>query len=60
MADKVPDAIALLKADHRAVAELFEQFDATTSKTKQKTLATQICTELVIHTIIEEEIFIPR
>lgn len=59
MADKAPDAIALLKADHRAVEDLFEQFDATTSKAKQKSLATQICTELVIHTIIEEEIFYP-
>lgn len=59
MVSKTPDAIALLKADHRAVEELFEKFDATKSKTKQKSLATQICTELVIHTMIEEEIFYP-
>ncbi|MBV1688437.1 hemerythrin domain-containing protein [Novosphingobium sp. G106] len=59
MADKQTDAIALLKADHRAVKELFEKFDATDSKSKQKELATQICTELVIHTTIEEEIFYP-
>jgi len=59
MADKQKDAIALLKADHRAVEELFDKFDATDSKTKQKSLATEICTELVIHTTIEEEIFYP-
>jgi len=59
MAAKAPDAIALLKADHRTVEDLFDQFDATSSKTKQKRLATQICTELVIHTIIEEELFYP-
>ena len=59
MADKFPDAIALLKADHRAVEELFEQFESAKSPAKQAALATQICTELVIHTTIEEEIFYP-
>lgn len=59
MADKAPDAIALLKADHRAVEDLFEQFEATSSASKQQKLATEICTELVIHTMIEEEIFYP-
>lgn len=59
MADKAQDAIALLKADHRAVEALFEKFEATTADKKQKDLATQICTALVIHTIIEEEIFYP-
>ncbi|WP_380872439.1 hypothetical protein ACFB49_33730 [Sphingomonas sp. DBB INV C78] len=59
MAKSGQDAIALLKADHRAVEALFEEFDATSSKPKQKKLATQICTELVIHTMIEEELFYP-
>lgn len=59
MAEKAPDAIALLKADHRAVEDLFEKFDNASSKAKQKSLATEICTELVIHTIIEEELFYP-
>jgi hypothetical protein len=59
MADKATDAIALLKADHRTVEDLFDQFEATSSKAKQKSLATEICTELVIHTIIEEELFYP-
>ena len=56
---KQQDAIALLKADHRKVEELFSQFEETKgAKTKQK-LAEQICMELKIHTIIEEEIFYP-
>ncbi len=59
MADKSPDAIALLKADHRVVEELFEKFEATKSADKQAKLAEQICTELIIHTVIEEEIFYP-
>ena len=54
-----PDAIALLKADHRNVEELFEKFEAAKGKSRKEQLARQICTELTVHTIIEEEIFYP-
>jgi hemerythrin superfamily protein len=59
MATTQPDAIALLKADHRKVEGLFEQFEKATKTDKKLTLARQICTELTVHTIIEEEIFYP-
>lgn len=60
MADsEFTDAIALLKADHRTVETLFEKFEAATSASKKQALARQICTELKIHTTIEEEIFYP-
>lgn len=52
------DAIALLKADHRKVESLFEQFESASAASKQK-IAEQICTELKIHATIEEEIFYP-
>lgn len=52
------DAIAMLKADHRRVEELFDKFEAARSGSKQK-IAEQICNELKIHTSIEEEIFYP-
>jgi hemerythrin-like domain-containing protein len=52
------DAIALLKADHRKVSELFEKFENAREGQKQA-LAEQICNELKIHTTIEEEIFYP-
>lgn len=52
------DAIALLKADHRNVEALFEAFESARSNRKQA-LAEQICNELKIHTLIEEEIFYP-
>lgn len=55
---KFTDAIALLKADHRNVEALFEKFESARSDRKQA-LALQICNELKIHTIIEEEIFYP-
>ena len=53
-----PDAIALLKADHRKVEDLFEKFENARSDRKQA-LVQQICTELCIHATIEEEIFYP-
>lgn len=55
---KFTDAIALLKADHRNVEALFDKFESARSDRKQA-LAQQICNELKIHTIIEEEIFYP-
>jgi len=54
-----PDAIALLKADHRKVEDLFEKFESAKSADKKAQLAEQICTELTVHTMIEEEIFYP-
>jgi hemerythrin superfamily protein len=53
------DAIALLKADHRKVEDLFEKFEKAKSADKKHALAKQICTELLVHTMIEEEIFYP-
>lgn len=53
------DAIALLKADHRKVEDLFEQFEKARTDDRKQTLAREICSELKIHTAIEEEIFYP-
>lgn len=55
------DAIALLVADHRDVAEMFKKFEemGDRAKVSKKKLADQICEALVLHTTIEEEIFYP-
>ena len=53
------DAIAMLKADHRKVEELFQKFEQTNGKATRQRLAEQICLELKVHTAIEEEIFYP-
>jgi len=53
------DAIALLKADHRTVEELFEQFEKARGDGRKEALANQICLELSVHAAIEEEIFYP-
>jgi len=54
-----PDAIALLKADHRQVADWFEQFEKARTDGRKLELATDICNALKVHTTIEEEIFYP-
>jgi len=56
---KTQDAIALLKADHRAVEELFEKFEKATASERKRKLAEEICLELSVHAEIEEEIFYP-
>ena len=59
MATNNPDAVALLKADHRKVEELFASFEVAKGHGKKKALAAQICMELMLHTKIEEDIFYP-
>lgn len=58
---KTQDAVAMLKADHKEVHAMFEEYEglgdrANVSKHK---LVAQICKALKIHTQIEEEIFYP-
>ena len=57
--NKTLDAIALLKADHRSVEELFEKFEKASGDGRKQTLAEEICLELSVHAQIEEEIFYP-
>ena len=53
------DAVALLKADHRTVEDLFEEFEKAESGSQKQKLAERICLELSVHAQIEEEIFYP-
>jgi hypothetical protein len=52
------DAISLLKSDHRKVEGLFAQFLSGSSEDKAE-LVKQVCSELIVHAMIEEEIFYP-
>ena len=58
---KQQDAIALLKADHKKVKELFAQVEETSERAKVqlKRLGEEICQELTVHAEIEEQIFYP-
>lgn len=58
-APRAKDAISLLRADHRLVSELFEQFEKSRSAARKKDLVNQICKELTVHAQVEEELFYP-
>ena len=54
-----PDAVTLLKDDHRRVEDLFSDFEKAKGDGRKKTIAEKICAELIVHTELEEKIFYP-
>ena len=58
-ADEIaPDALSLLRRDHRLAEELFAEF-ARSAPQQLDPLARRICKMLSVHTQIEEELFYP-
>lgn len=53
------NAEQLLREDHRKVTALFKEFECEEAPERKRQLARQICDELVIHSMVEEEIFYP-
>ncbi len=53
------DALQMLAEDHRKVEELFEKYENARSASVQRKIVQQICEELTIHTMIEEQVFYP-
>ena len=53
------DATHILTEDHRRVEDLFAKFEKASGLSRKEDLARQICNELKIHTMVEEEIFYP-
>jgi hemerythrin superfamily protein len=56
--DIAPDALSLLRRDHRLAEELFAEF-ARSGPQQLDPLARRICKMLRVHTQIEEELFYP-
>ena len=54
-----PDAIQLLKDDHRKVGAMFDRYERTRGDEPKERLARTICEELRVHAKVEEEIFYP-
>lgn len=58
-----PDALDLLKADHDKVKDLFLEFESLKGNDdedeRKSELVDEICYELTLHTMIEEELFYP-
>jgi hemerythrin-like domain-containing protein len=53
------DAIAMLKADHQRVKDLFAQYEATSNADTKRSLAEEVFIELETHAQLEENIFYP-
>jgi hypothetical protein len=56
---KKTTALDLLKADHKKVKDLFDQFEDATGEEEKQEISLQVIKELKIHSVIEEEIFYP-
>ncbi|WP_312204240.1 hemerythrin domain-containing protein [Brevundimonas sp.] len=56
--DPGADAIELLKADHRRVEALVAEYESASDRRKAAIIR-EACTELTLHTLLEEEIFYP-
>lgn len=54
-----PDALSLLKDDHREVESLFSRFERARGETEKGRLAEKICNELELHARVEEQLFYP-
>lgn len=58
-----PDALDLLRADHDKVRQLFRDFDelkgSDDDDDRKAELVDEICYELTLHTMLEEELFYP-
>ena len=53
------DAIALLKADHQKVRQLFAEYDAAGDRATRRSVATLVFVELETHAQLEEHVFYP-
>jgi len=54
------DAIGLLTADHRRVDDLFKRLTHEQHPRAKVEIATEICNELTVYALIEEELFYPE
>lgn len=54
-----PDAVAMLREDHKRVLAMFEEYEHARSTDTKRQLVASICEELTLHTTLEEEIFYP-
>ena len=53
------DAIALLKADHQRVRDLFSQYESAGEPSTKQVIAEQVFTVLEVHAQLEENVFYP-
>jgi len=55
----MPNAVQLIKQDHKKVANLFEKYKKTKGQEAKRRIAEQAMEHLEVHALVEEEIFYP-
>lgn len=55
----MPNAVQMLKQDHKKVAGLFQKYDKTKGQDAKRKIADEAMEQLEIHSKLEEEIFYP-
>ena len=55
----MPNAVQLIKQDHKKVANLFDKFQKTKGQDAKRQIAEQVMEELEVHALVEEDIFYP-
>src|SRR5262245_14704471 len=55
----MPNAIEMLREDHRKVKKLFEEFEHTEEEQSKEQIVEHTLRELEVHAALEEEIFYP-
>lgn len=55
----MPDAIEMLREDHRKVQQLFQEFEQSEDAASKRQIAQTAIQELELHATLEEEIFYP-
>lgn len=53
------NAVEKLRADHRRVKKLFEDYESATTDAKKQSIAQTVFKELEVHAQVEQEIFYP-
>ena len=53
------DAIAMLKADHQRVRDLFQEYEAAQDQQAKRDIAEEAFVELETHAQLEEQVFYP-
>src|SRR5918992_5353288 len=55
----MPNAVQMIRQDHKKVQGLFKKFDQAKKNAAKKGIADQVIQELEVHAKLEEEIFYP-
>jgi len=57
--EKIKDAFAIIKDDHKKVKALFDEFEDSDDKEEKLKIAKEAIKELKMHAVMEEELFYP-